>query len=205
MDQGTLEWLEARRGKVTASRVIDAIGKNAKGTYLAGREKYLHDLAVERLCIDLEESPQSRDMQRGAYLEDYARSEYEAQNDVQVVRVGLIDHPSIAWFGASPDGLLGEDGLIEIKCPKTQTHLNTIATNQPSERYMMQMYAQMACTGRSWCDFVSYDPRLPAHLRLFTKRIARDDKAIDEMESEVVKFLGELDEYIKLIERKLCQ
>lgn len=205
MEQRTLEWFEARRGKVTASRVLDAIGKNTKGNYLSGREKYLLDLAAERLSIDLEESPQSADMKRGSYLEDYARSEYEVRNDIQVVQVGLIDHPSIKGFGASPDGMIGNDGLIEIKCPKTQTHLNTIATGQPQERYMMQMYAQMACTGRDWCDFVSYDPRLPPDLNLYIKRITRDDDAICDIENEVIKFLVELDEYIELIKEKICQ
>ena len=205
MEQGTPEWFEARRGKVTASRVLDAIGKNAKGNYLAAREKYLLDLSAEILCSDLEESPQSADMQRGAYLEDYARSEYEARNDIQVVRAGLIDHPSIIGFGASPDGLIGDDGLIEIKCPKTQTHLNTMATGQPSERYLMQMYAQMACTGREWCDFVSYDPRLPPDLKLYIKRIDRDDEVITEIENEVSKFLRELGDYVRMIKEKSCQ
>jgi YqaJ-like viral recombinase domain len=115
---------------------------------------------------------------------------------VDVTEVGFIDHPEIAMTGASPDGLVGESGLVEIKCPNTATHLDTLLGGSVHEKYLTQMYWQMACTGCDWCDFVSYDPRLPAGMALFVARVHRDVERIAELEHEVRTFLRELDDKI---------
>lgn len=113
-----------------------------------------------------------------------------------------MDHPTIAMSGASPDGLIGVDGLIEIKCPNTATHLDTLRTETIPGKYETQMLWQMACTGRQWCDFASYDPRLPENMRLFVKRLPRDDARIAEMEAEVTAFLAEIDAAVAELVRK---
>lgn len=191
--QGTPEWFEQRRGKVTASRIADLMAKTKTG-YSASRQNYLMQLLCERLTGKVEEGYKSSAMQRGSELEDEARNWYQLETGEIVEQVSFIDHPSIDFAGASPDGLVGEDGLIEIKCPNTATHIETLRTEKPSERYYKQMQWQMAVTGRKWCDFVSFDDRLPSRLAYFCKRIPRDDQAIAEIETAVQQFLTELAE-----------
>jgi predicted phage-related endonuclease len=132
-------------------------------------------------------------MQHGTDTEPLARAAYEALRDVLVDEVGFVPHPSIIMAGASPDGLVGDDGLLEIKCPNTATHIETLLSQSVPGKYNTQMQFQMACTGRQWCDFVSFDNRLPEELQLFVKRVPRDNEFIKQMEDEVVKFLNELD------------
>jgi predicted phage-related endonuclease len=132
-------------------------------------------------------------MQHGTDTEPLARAAYEALQDVLVDEVGFVPHPSIIMAGASPDGLVGDDGLLEIKCPNTATHIETLLSQSVPGKYNTQMQFQMACTGRQWCDFVSFDNRLPEELQLFVKRVPRDNEFIKQMEDEVVKFLNELD------------
>lgn len=193
--QGSPEWHQARLGKVTASRVADVIARTKSG-YSASRANYAAELIVERLTGVPTEGFTSAAMQWGTDMEPEARNAYEFYANVDVVQVGFIDHPAIAASGASPDGLVVSDGLIEIKCPNTATHLETLVSQKVPAKYITQMQWQMACTGRLWCDFVSYDPRLPENLRLFVKRVSRDDTTINELETEVVGFLKEVDERI---------
>jgi putative phage-type endonuclease len=190
-EQRTAEWFQARLGKVTASRVADVIAKTKTG-YSASRENYMAQLVVERLTNTQAESFTNAAMQWGTDQEPFARAAYELKMGVMVDETGLVDHPIIPMAGASPDGLIGEDGLVEIKCPNTATHIDTLLTQTVPAKYITQMQFQMACTGRQWCDFVSFDPRMPQKAQIFIKRVLRDDSFIKEIESEIKKFLAEV-------------
>ena len=192
MEQGTEEWFTIRIGKVTASRVADVIAKTKTG-YSASRDNYMAQLVCERLTNQKGESFSNAAMQHGTDTEPLARAAYEAFQDILVDEVGFVPHPSIIMAGASPDGLVSDDGLLEIKCPNTATHIETLLSQSVPGKYNTQMQFQMACTGRQWCDFVSFDNRLPNELQLFVKRVPRDNEFIKQMEDEVVKFLNELD------------
>ena len=141
-------------------------------------------------------------MEWGTATEPQARLSYEFQAGVDVIQVGLVKHPRIAGTHCSPDGLIGDIGLVEIKCPNTATHIETLLGEGIAGKYITQMQWQMACTGRAFCDFVSFDPRLPVDMQLFVKRVNRDDPAIDEMETEVRKFLAELSDKIEALNAK---
>lgn len=193
--QQTEEWFKARLGKVTASRVSDVIAKTKSG-YSASRAKYMTQLILERLTGERAESYSNAAMEWGVEQEAFARAAYEAHANVLVDQCGSFDHPSIPMSSASPDGLVEQDGLVEIKNPMSHTHLETLLTKTVNGDYVTQMQWQMACTGRKWCDFVSYDSRMPEHLRLFVKRIERDDETIAELEKEVSKFLSELEDKV---------
>jgi putative phage-type endonuclease len=202
MEQRTDDWFAARLGKVTASRVADVVAKTKSG-YSASRDNYMADLIVERLTGQKAAGFSSAAMEWGVEQEPHARAAYSARTGELVEEVGFIDHPAIAMSGASPDGLVG-DGIVEFKCPNTATHLEYLLAGKPPEKYVTQMQWQMACTNRPWCDFVSYDSRLPEHLQMLIVRVPRDDKRIAELEDEVRKFLAELDEKVtKLKELKL--
>lgn len=201
IEQGTPEWFAARLGNVTASRVADVIAKTKSG-YSASRENYMAQLICERMTNTVAELYSNAAMQWGTETEPLARAAYESYADVLVDEVGYIANPWIKRAGASPDGLVGKWGLIEIKCPNTATHIETLLSETVPTKYITQMQWQMACTGRVWCDFVSFDPRLPDGLQLFVKRVERDAEYIAMLEQEVIKFLTELDEKIfKLNER----
>lgn len=195
MDQGTEEWFTIRIGKVTASRVADVIAKTKTG-YSATRDNYMAQLVCERLTGQKGESFTNAAMQHGTDTEPLARAAYEALKDVLVDEVGFVPHPSIIMAGASPDGLVGDDGLLEIKCPNTATHIETLLSESVPGKYNTQMQFQMACTGREWCDFVSFDNRLPTELQLFVKRVPRDNVFIRLIEAEIVQFIAELDDKI---------
>ena len=195
IEQRSDQWFAARIGKVTASRVADVLAKTKTG-YSATRDNYMAQLVCERLTGEKGESFTNAAMQHGTDTEPLARAAYESLKDVLVDEVGFVPHPSIIMAGASPDGLVGDDGLLEIKCPNTATHIDTLLTQTVPSKYNTQMQFQMACTGRSWCDFVSFDNRLPEELQLFVKRVPRDDVFIKQTEDAIVKFLAELDEKI---------
>jgi putative phage-type endonuclease len=195
IEQGTPEWFAQRLGKVTASRVADVIAKTKTG-YSTSRDNYMAQLVCERLTGTVAESYTNAAMQWGTDNEPLARAAYEAYADVLVDEVAMITHPRISMAGASPDGLVGDDGLVEIKCPNTATHIDTLLTQTVPGKYVTQMQWQMACTGRQWCDFVSFEPRLPKELQLFIKRVPRDDAYIAMLEKEVLSFLEELDEKV---------
>ena len=192
MEQRSPEWFAARLGKVTASKVKDVMAKGRGGAPSATRQNYMMQLLCERLTGRREEAYVNAAMQRGTDLEPIARSAYEFNAGVMTVETGLIDHPSIASFAASPDGVVGNDGLLEIKVPNTAQHIAVIQSGQHDPQYEWQMLAQMACTGRAWVDFVSFDDRLPEELQYACFRFHRDDKRISEMEAEVSVFLEEL-------------
>jgi putative phage-type endonuclease len=200
MEQRTTEWHQARLGKVTASRVADVIAKTKTG-YGASRANLMADLICERLTGQPASTFSNAAMEWGTEQEPHARAAYSARTGELVEEVGFVDHPSVANSGASPDGLVGDDGLVEFKCPATATHLDTLLAQTVPGKYIAQMQWQMACTGRKWCDFCSYDPRLPEHLRMFVKRVTRDNEYIKTLETEVTKFLAELDEKLKQLEK----
>ena len=191
IEQGSEEWLKIRLGKVTASGVADVLAKTKSGVS-ASRGNYLIKLAIQRVTGVVEETYTNDAMQWGKDNEAQARVAYEVASGNFVDQVAFVDHPTIAWFGASPDGLVNQDGLVEIKCPNSATHWSYIKDDGPPTKYYIQMQAQMACTGRSWCDFVSYDPRMPERSQLFIKRVMREDSYIAEMEAKVNKFLDEV-------------
>lgn len=191
--QRTEEWYAARLGRVTASRIADVCARTKTG-WGASRKNYMAELVAERLTGTRSEGFTNAAMQWGTDMEPEARVAYELYRDVSVVGTGFVPHPSIADTGASPDGLVRDDGLVEIKCPNTATHLDTLLGSPLPEKYFLQIQWQIACTGRAWCDFVSYDPRLPESMRLFADRIQRDDVAIKAIEKDVIAFLGELRE-----------
>lgn len=189
--QGSPEWFAARLGKVTASRISDVIAKTKAG-YGAGRANYMTELLLERLTGCKAESYTNAAMLWGTDNEPLARRCYEFMYDVDVEQVGIIDHPTISMSAASPDGLVGSDGMLEIKCPTSTTHIELLQGKKVPEKYKPQMAWQMACAGRKWCDFVSYDPRMPAHLQLFCVRYYRESALIIDLEREVQEFLVDL-------------
>lgn len=190
--QGSEAWFQQRLGKATASRIADILVKTKTG-YSTSRENYCVELALERITGARQEFYTNDAMKWGTETEPLARAAYEAHTGAIVDEVAMIDHPTIAMAGASPDGCIDADGLIEIKCPNSATHMKTLLSKKPDNKYVIQMTWQMACTGRKWCEFVSFDPRFPEHLRLFVTRIHRDEDAIKAMESEVSAFLKEVD------------
>jgi len=192
MEQGTEAWFNIRIGKVTASRVADVLAKTKTG-YSTTRDNYMAQLVCERLTGQKGESFTNAAMQHGTETEPLARAAYEARYDVLVDEVGFVSHPTIEMAGASPDGLVGVEGLLEIKAPNTATHIETLLSESVPNKYYTQMQFQLACTGRQWCDFLSFDNRLPTELQMFVKRVPRDDVYIRLIEDEIVKFLAELD------------
>jgi len=189
--QGSDEWKALRLGKVTASRVSDLVAKTKAGPS-ASRANYMAQLIAERLTKTPAESYTNAAMQHGTETEPEARAAYEFYQGVTVAEVAFVPHPTIDQAGCSPDGLVGDDGLVEIKCPNTATHLETLIGQAVPAKYETQMQFQMACTGRQWCDFVSYDPRMPENMRLFTKRVERDDRRIKDLETDIAAFLLEM-------------
>lgn len=197
--QGSPEWLHARLGKVTASRVADIVARTKTG-YSASRATYRAQLVCERLTGLPQDSFSNAAMDWGREQEANARAAYEFETSRTVDLVGFVQHPSYAMAGASPDGLIGEDGLIEIKCPQTSTHIETLLGKAVPGKYVAQMQWQMACTGRAWCDFVSYDPRLPGHLQLAIYRMERDEAHIEDLNRAVGEFLAEVESILMQLE-----
>ena len=196
--QGSQEWLNCRIGKVTASAVADVLAKTKTGVS-ASRGNYLIKLAIQRVTGQIEESFTNDAMQWGIDNEDQARVAYEVASGNFVDQVGFVDHQIIDWFGCSPDGLVDTDGLVEIKCPNSATHWEYFKTKEVPKKYFIQMQAQMSCTGRKWCDFVSFDPRMPERSQLLIIRVPRDNTFIDLMETEVMEFLMEVFDEVQLM------
>ena len=196
IEQRSEDWFAIRLGKVTASRVADVIAKTKTG-YSTSRENYMAQLVVERLTQTKAESYTNAAMQWGTDQEPFARAAYEAAQGVMVEEVGFVPHPTIEWAGASPDGLVGDDGLVEIKCPNTATMIEALLTGKVPTKYFTQMQFQIACTGTKFCDYVVFDPRMPAKAQLFVTRVNRDDAYIAEIEAEIVKFLAEVESQVQ--------
>jgi putative phage-type endonuclease len=194
--QGTEEWFAERCGKITASRINDVMATLKSGAEASTRKNYRAQLIAERLTGKVEESYTNQAMKWGTETEPQARTAYELLKNEMVEQVGFVNHPSIKMAGCSPDGLVGTDGLVEIKCPNTATHIdNLIAKTIPSE-YVNQVQWQMDCTGRAWCDFVSFDPRMPEDMQIMVVRVMRDDAYIEKMKEAVIKFDQEIDDTI---------
>ena len=196
MEQRTEEWLKARCGSLGASQLNEALATTKSG-WGASRENLKNRIIAERLTGIVEPSFVSKPMLRGIEMEDAARKAYEAHTGVFVDEMGIAYHPVLKHTHASPDGLVGDDGLIEIKCPNTTTHIETLKAKKAPSKYINQMMWQMRCTDRQWCDFVSFDPRLPSHLQLFIVRVERDDAVIAELEAKVAEFLTEVEKEIE--------
>ena len=201
VQQGTPEWHQLRLGKVTASRVADILAKTKTGPS-ASRGNYLIELALQRVTKTIEESYTNAAMEWGTQTEPQARVAYEVKTGNFVDQVAFVDHPTIAGFGCSPDGLVGDSGLIEIKCPNSATHWSYIKANEPPNKYFIQMQAQMAVTGAKWCDFVSFDPRMPERSQLLIVSVPIDREFILFMEAEIKQFLSEVDKEVQLMEKR---
>ena len=194
MEQRSEEWFLARKGKVTASKIADVMAKGKGGAPSLTRQKYLDQLVTERLTRDIAEGYTNDAIQRGIEMEATARAAYCFQTGNHVEEVGFIDHPTIPMCGASPDGLIGEDGAWEAKCPNSLTHIDYILKGDAPAKYKPQMAFQMAVTGRKWVDFTSFDDRLTdSSKHLFIVRYKREQEYIDEIEEAVTKFLLEVD------------
>lgn len=189
--QGSPEWFAARAGRVTASRIADLMAKTKTG-WGAGRANYLADLVAERLTGVVAEGFTNAAMKHGTETEPQARAAYQFFADAEVAEVGFVLHPDIDFTGCSPDGIVGTDGMVEIKCPNTATHLETLLGSGIPDKYIKQMQWQMRCCERKWCDFVSFDPRLPTRMQLSVTRITRDDVMIADIERHVIEFLAEV-------------
>ena len=198
VEQGSPEWFQMRLGKVTASRVADILAKTKTGPS-ASRQNYLIELAIQRTTGIIQESYSNSAMEWGTQTEPQARVAYEVTTNNFVDKVAFIDHPSIKWFGCSPDGLVSDRGLLEIKCPNSATHWEYFKSKKPPQKYFIQMQAQIAVTNKDWCDFVSFDPRMPDRSQLLIVRIDKDEAFIAEMEAEIKKFLDEVEVEVNLM------
>ncbi len=196
IEQGSAEWLQERLGMVTASRLADVLAAIKSGE-AAGRANYRAELVAQRLTGNIEQGFTNGAMQWGTDNEPFARSAYELKTGEMVEQVGFVKHPTIAWSGASPDGLIGSDGLVEIKCPNTATHIGYLLAGVAPSKYLPQMAWQIACTGRKWCDFASYDPRMPEELRLFVVRYEPTPERLAELETAVKIFIAEIEETLR--------
>ena len=195
--QGTPEWFAERLGRVTASRLADVLAKTKTG-YSASRANYMTQLVLERITKTRAESYSNAAMAWGVEQEPFARAAYEAHTGQMVEEVGFIQHPDIEDAGASPDGLVGDDGMVEIKCPSSSTALecwliHAQGGNPVDAKYYAQMQWQMRCADRSWCDYVVFDPRMPAKAQLFVFRVQRNAEFLKIAEDEVITFLTEVD------------
>ncbi|UNE54435.1 lambda exonuclease family protein [Bartonella machadoae] len=202
MEQRTAEWFQARLGKVTASNVYNILSKTAKGLPTSKYEDYKIKLMTERLTGEISQSYITPSMQWGIEHEEDALKEYEFIYDADVIKCGFIPHPTIEMAGASPDGLIGEDGLVEVKCPQSTTHLRFFMYDEIKPEYIAQMQFQMACTGRKWCHFISYNPQFVGRstgLRMKVKRIHRDDEQIEQLTKAVEVFLAEIEQDMEQI------
>lgn len=199
--QGSAEWLAERAGCLTASAIADMLAKTKTGES-ASRANLRARLVAERLTGMPQDSFSSSAMKWGNEQEPFARAAYEIASGNLVDQVGLVMHPAIPFAGASPDGLVDESGLVEIKCPNTATHIEYLLAGVPPKKYQPQMLWQMECTGRKWCDFVSFDPRMPENMQLFIVRFHRDEKALDEIRNEAIAFLAEVEELIQQLNKK---
>jgi len=192
IQQGTDEWKALRLGKITASKIADVMSKGRGSAPSATRANYMAQLAAERLTGETADSFKNAAMDHGNETEPQARAMYSMNNGVIVEEVAFVLHPDLPYAGASPDGLVGDDGLLEIKCPNTATHIATLRGGSIKGGYLLQMQWQMSCTGRKWCDFQSFDPRMPEYIQSHVTRVPRDDARIAEIIEAVSLFETEL-------------
>lgn len=198
--QGTAEWLAARTGRLTASRMSAIMAKGRNSAPSATRAACMGELIAEYLTGQSGETYINADMQRGTDLEPAARAMYEVATGQMVAEVGLVLHPKNERWGASPDGVVGSDGLLEIKCPRTHVHIEYLLAGKPPSQYLPQMAWQAACCERQWVDFASYDAKMPEDLRLFVVRYTPDPAYIAELEQEAAAFLEEMMAKVKTLQ-----
>jgi len=203
-EQRTDEWLSERAGKVTASKIADVMAKTKSGPG-AARKNYMAQLVAERLTGVPAQGFMNAAMQHGIDTEPQARAMYELEMGTSVVETGFVPHPTIANTGASPDGLVGETGLVEIKCPNTATHIETLRGGNIDRKYMLQMHWQMICTEREWCDFVSFDPRLPFEMQMHRTFVELNAELAAEITNEVTAFLAELETTVSNLSEQYTQ
>ena len=197
-DQGSQAWLESRMGKVTASALSNVMmAKTA-----AGYQNYMAQLICERLTGEPVETFKSAAMEHGNETEPQARAFYEMETGNDVVECGFIQHATLANSGASPDGIIGDLGLVEIKCPQPAKHIKNLMGGTIDKAYMLQMQWQMECTGREWCDFVSFNPSFPAHLQLHVQKVKRDQEMIEDITAAVTSFLSEMESKLRVLEAR---
>jgi putative phage-type endonuclease len=196
--QGSDEWRQARCGSLGASDIADMVARTKTG-WGASRANLAARLIAERLTGVPQETYQSAAMQHGIETEPAARVAYAFLHDAGVVEVGIVRHPTIAHAHASPDGLVSSEGLLELKCPHSSTHIDTLLGAPIPAAHIKQVQWQMACTGRRWCDWVSFDPRLPEPMQMVVKRVVRDDQMIAELEKEAVVFLSEVADKVRIL------
>ncbi|SEJ54779.1 lambda exonuclease family protein [Frateuria terrea] len=203
MDQNTTEWLQARAGKITASRMCDvmAFGKR-DGKPLKSRQDYIGDIVAELLTGEPKEQVKARPLDWGHDVEAAARVAYEAETGEVVQQVGFLTHSLLPYIGCSPDGLIGGDGQMQIKCPNNPAvHIATLRDGMPEE-HIAQVQGEMFVTGRAWSDFVSFDPRMPEHLRLYRQRIKRDEAYIEQLAAACESLWAEVQTYITYLNEK---
>ena len=201
MEQRSPEWYAARCGSLGASQVQDAIARTKTG-WGASRGNLRAQLVLERLTGQPSDTFQTAAMLHGIETEPEARTAYEFMHDAAVTEVGLVKHPRIEWTHASPDGLIGDDGLIEIKCMQPKAHIELLESEKIPLKYLTQMAWQMACTGRAWCDFAAYQPSFPAPMQLWVRRVERHDDSIAALESQVAEFLAEVAASVESLKAK---
>lgn len=199
MEQGSQEWRDARVGRVTASRIGDVMRKLKNGTSGADRKRYMDKLVAERITGRPMAQKSVASLDRRLEMEPDARTAYEFYSDNTVEEVGFIEHPTIPFAGASPDGLIGDDGGLEIKCCDSQTHIETLTSGVIDPDYLKQCDFGLACTGRKWWDFASYDPTMPEELKLYVQRVPRDEARIAAIEAAVIEFLAEVDARVRQV------
>lgn len=204
VEQGSPEWLAYRAGRVTASVLGDMMAKTKSG-WGASRANLQARLVAERLTGQPQETYTNAAMQWGIETEPQARQVYELLNDVEVRQVGLVEHSTIALSSCSPDGLVGDDGMLEVKCPNTATHIETLLSETIPQKYVLQMQWQMECCGRAWCDFASFDPRMPGEMQLYVQRVRRDDALIADLRNHVNLFLDEIADTVSRLRAKYAQ
>jgi len=197
--QGSPEWLQIRCGKATASCFADVLATIKSGE-AASRRNYRAQIIAERLTGVPADTYQSAEMKWGTDQEPFARISYEAKTGNVVQQIAFIAHSEL-MAGASPDGMIGADGQAEIKCPNTATHIDTLLKGM-SPDHIPQIQGNLWMSGRQWCDFVSYDPRMLERMQLYVQRVQRDDAYIAKLEAEVRKFLLEVDKVIADLEAK---
>lgn len=204
--QSDSDWALARAGHVTASRIGDLMARNrARDGWGVSRANYMAELIAERLTGSVSPSYQSAEMARGVETEPLARAAYAFFRDQSVLPAEFVKHAAIAWAGATPDGFVGDAGLVEFKCPNTATHIETLLGGSIPAKYLLQMQWQMACAKRDWCDFVSFDPRMPERMRLFVRRLPRDDARIGELERAVETFLAEIEDTLLRLRKSYAE
>lgn len=206
IEQRTHAWLMQRVGHVTASRFKHVLARlkpkkpGELGEPAQARRSYLMEVVCERLTGEPAQHYVNAAMQWGIDQEPYAREAYINRTGRQVDEVGFVRHPEL-MVGVSPDGIVELEGLIEIKCPSTSTHIDTVINGMDPE-HLAQIQGQLWVTGYDWCDFVSFDPRLPKGIDLYVQRIHRDQTYITNLETEVRRFLGEVDAMVATLKEK---